>query len=135
LDISALNLLPKIPWDAQFKTHWQPGEAGARKRTKVFIKSGIKDYKEGRNFPDKKNVSYLSPHLHWGELSPHQIWHDIQALAAGENEDCFKSELGWREFSHALLYYFRRLHTTTCNLSLMHFHGKKCAITESLAGR
>ena len=106
LDISALNLLPKIPWDAQFKTHWQPGEAGARKRTKVFIKSGIKNYKEGRNFPDKNNVSYLSPHLHWGELSPHQIWHDIQALAAGENEDCFKSELGWREFSHALLYYF-----------------------------
>ena len=41
-----------------------------------FRDNGLNGYKEGRNFPSQDNVSVLSPHLHFGEISPNQIWHD-----------------------------------------------------------
>jgi len=41
-----------------------------------FRDSGLLDYKQGRNFSAKENVSMLSPHIHFGEISPHQIWFD-----------------------------------------------------------
>lgn len=107
--ITALKLQPQIPWDSGLKQRWQVGEVAAQQRLAYFLEYGIRGYKEGRNFPTKENVSCLSPHLHFGEISPRQVWHE--ALAAGlsggfENDlDCFQSELGWREFSYALLYH------------------------------
>lgn len=109
LSIDELNLLPTIPWDKQLQPFWKIGETHAQKRLRSFIKEGLENYKEGRNFPAKNNVTRLSPHLHWGEISPNQIWHDVQKLGGGENEDCLLSELGWREFSHSLLYHFPEL--------------------------
>ncbi|MCG6861140.1 MAG: FAD-binding domain-containing protein, partial [Chromatiaceae bacterium] len=67
----------------------------------------------GRNRPDLENVSRLSPHLHFGEISPQQVWHAANALkAVGGLErdiDHFLSELGWREFSNYLLYHWPTL--------------------------
>ena len=62
-------------------------------------------------FQPCRNVSRLSPHLHWGEVSPNTVWYAAKdRMDAGtvnqEDGDHFLSELGWREFSHALLYYF-----------------------------
>jgi deoxyribodipyrimidine photo-lyase len=52
----------------------------------------------------------LSPHLHFGEISPREIWHAarfVRASAGLEDDvDHFLSELGWREFSYYLLYHF-----------------------------
>jgi len=107
--IIALNLLPKVRWDLQLKPHWKVGEAPAQARLRQFVDKDLSDYKEGRNYPAKKNVSKLSPHLHWGEISPNQIWYDVQKLGNGVNEDCLLSELGWREFSYSLLYHFPEL--------------------------
>ncbi|MDP2285574.1 MAG: deoxyribodipyrimidine photo-lyase [Pseudohongiella sp.] len=107
--INALNLLPHIAWDGGLQQRWRIGEQAAKQRLTRFLDNGIRGYKEGRNFPARENVSGLSPHLHFGEISPRQIWHE--ALSAGlsggfENDlDCFQSELGWREFSYALLYH------------------------------
>ena len=92
---------------------WEPGEAGAQKKLYDFLDDGLLGYKEGRNFPSKKNVSQLSPHIHHGEVSPNQVWY-----AAKQKEDetgiekdlaHFLSELGWREFSYNLLYHFPSL--------------------------
>lgn len=107
--IEALNLLPNKPWDKTIMAHWQVGELAAMKRLKTFIKQCIHDYAEGRNFPAKEKISRLSPHLHWGEIAPHQIWHAIKNLSQNKNTDCFLSELGWREFSYNLLYYYPNL--------------------------
>lgn len=108
-DLSALGLMPDIHWYESMADFWRPGEAGAQERFATFLEDGIKGYKEGRNFPDQENVSYLSPHLHFGEISPRMIWHEAQArgMQAGleSDMDCFCSELGWREFSHSLLYH------------------------------
>ena len=109
LSIKQLNLLPQIPWDKQLEPHWTIGEKGAQEALKSFIDDGLNDYKDGRNFPAKNRVSRLSPHLHWGEISPNQIWHDVHAIGDGENESTLLSELGWREFSYSLLFYFPEL--------------------------
>ncbi len=109
--IDGLQLLPNTGWDKMLAPHWQIGEAGAIARLAAFIDQDVLGYKEGRNFPALPNVSRLSPHLHWGEVSPNTVWYAAKdRMDAGainqEDGDHFLSELGWREFSHALLYYF-----------------------------
>ena len=105
-EIDDLNLLPKIPWHEQLEPHWQFGEQAAKKRLNKFIKNGLTGYKKGRDFPAKEHVSRLSPYLHWGELSPNQVWHAALEHEAGPDREHFHSELAWREFSYSLLYHF-----------------------------
>ena len=115
-EVAELGLLPPTPWHESLEPHWQPGELGARERLAQFLGSGLADYREGRNFPDRESVSRLSPHLHFGELSPNVAWHasldrEKQAVsdAPDGNADHFRSELGWREFSYSMLYHFPQL--------------------------
>lgn len=109
LSIEDLDLLPQVRWDQDLDVHWIIGEDAAQARLKQFIDTGLSDYKEGRNYPAQANVSRLSPHLHWGEISPNQIWYDVLRSGSSVNEDCLMSELGWREFSYSLLYHFPEL--------------------------
>ena len=109
LELENLCLLPKIRWDQQLAPHWKIGEAAAQARLRQFLKEGISDYKEGRNFPERNKVSRLSPHLHFGEISPNQVWYAARAYGEDDNTDHFCSELGWREFAHHLLYQFPKL--------------------------
>ena len=108
LTLDALDLLPQINWYSEIAATWVPGEHGAKKRLEDFLAGGIKQYKEGRNRPDQESVSRLSPHLHFGEISPNQAWYAVDDSGTGLNldtqADCFLSELGWREFSYNLLY-------------------------------
>ena len=108
-----LNLMPGVKWYTHMAKAWQPGEAGAHTRLRSFMENGLNGYKEGRNFPDRQNVSRLSPHLHFGEISPHEAWYAAQEamIVQGCESDGahFMSELGWREFSNGLLYHFPEL--------------------------
>lgn len=112
LSLAALELLPRIPWDEGFYQHWTPGEAGARQRLEQFAAGAIGRYKEQRDQPAVLATSGLSPHLHFGELSPRSA-----LLAAREaartaspgwlaSAEHFVRELGWREFSHHLLFHY-----------------------------
>jgi deoxyribodipyrimidine photo-lyase len=107
--IETLGLLPDHPWYEKLEAHWAVGEESARQRLDDFLANGLDDYREGRNFPARPNTSRLSAALHFGELSPHQVWHAAseEAFTRGlESElDCFQSELGWREFSYYQLYH------------------------------
>ena len=113
LELNDLELLPVIPWHTKLEPYWQPGETGAQARLKTFMKHGLQGYKEGRNHPARNNVSRLSPHLHFGEISINEVWHAAKSkmTATGWRTDgeTFLSELGWREFSHNLLYHFSDL--------------------------
>jgi len=110
LALADLQLLPTIPWHQKLKPYWKPGETGAQARLKQFLKQGLKEYKDGRNHPARKNVSRLSPHLHFGEISPNEVWyaakHHIRTRGSRADGETFLSELGWREFSNNLLYHF-----------------------------
>ena len=104
--IDALGLLPKkIPWDKKLEPHWDIGEEGARKRFEAFADEGLSFYKEGRNLPAKSYVSRLSPYLHFGEISPNQLWHAVRSIGDDKDIEHFCSELGWREFSYSQLYH------------------------------
>jgi deoxyribodipyrimidine photo-lyase len=103
--IDGLDLLSKTPWDKKLEPHWQIGEAAARRRFESFIDEGLSFYKEGRNFPSKSHVSRLSPYIHFGEISPNQLWHGVRNVGDDINIEHFCSELGWREFSYLQLYH------------------------------
>ncbi|MFM9938496.1 MAG: cryptochrome/photolyase family protein [Hyphomicrobiaceae bacterium] len=114
-DLGALDLLPKRPnWAKGWDTLWTPGEAGAAARLDAFVAAGLAGYGTLRNRPDLPNVSRLSPHLHFGEISPRQIWWRVQHALAERpglqgDADKFLSEIGWREFAYHLLFHFPSL--------------------------
>ena len=60
-------------WDAAFCARTgHPGEAGAQRRLEEFCGEWLGRYDDGRNRPDLPGTSRLSPHLHFGEISPRQ---------------------------------------------------------------
>ncbi len=108
--LEAWGLQPTKPdWSGGFAV-WSPGEAGAHARLTDFLAIGLARYAEGRDFPAAGAVSRLSPHLHFGEVSPRQIWAALDEAvdakpALGRSVEKFRAELGWREFSHSLLFH------------------------------
>ena len=49
------------------------GRVDAHRRLKRFLKSRLERYDEDRNHPDEHATTGLSPHLHFGHISPHEI--------------------------------------------------------------
>ena len=111
-DLGALHLLPTIDWAAGFGAAWTPGSDGARRQLQGFLQQGFASYGEGRNRPDQSGTSRLSPHLHFGEIGPRQVWaatraHGLFAPGASAwRNSQFLAELGWREFAYHLLFHF-----------------------------
>jgi deoxyribodipyrimidine photo-lyase len=108
------ELLPTAPdWAAGWQGRWTPGEDGALSRFAQFTAQSLAGYHANRDRPDLPGTSRLSPHLHWGEISPRQIWAALWAYAEDsrtrEGARRFMSEIGWREFSYHLLYHFPTL--------------------------
>jgi deoxyribodipyrimidine photo-lyase len=110
LALGELPLLPKLPWANGFTDWWTPGEEGALQQLKHFLRRALKGYKEGRDYPAQTGVSYLSPHLHFGELTPRQVWHAVRghggSAASAAGAEAYLREIGWREFAHHVLFHF-----------------------------
>lgn len=108
------DLLPKHPnWADRFNEVWHPGERHAKEALTDFIETRLIDYHIQRDYPGKKGTSLISPHLHMGEISARFVWHKIKHLFKGnlltQGAECFIKEIGWREFSHHLLFHFKEL--------------------------
>ena len=58
-------------------------------------------YEATRNLPSQEGTSRLSPHLHFGEVSPAAVWHS----GAGSNGSVgtFLGELGWRDYAQNVI--------------------------------
>ncbi len=101
-------LLPTRPdWATGLREAWTPGAEGAHARLEQFVEHGLPLYHR-RDEPGIEATSRLSPHLRFGELSPHQIWarvHERLAPEAAVNRAKFLSEIGWREFSYSILFH------------------------------
>ena len=113
LDLDDLKLQPSIPWDAGLAETWEPGEAGATKSLGVFVARAMDEYGEARNLPDRRGTSMISPSLHFGEISPRQVWAAVKARSESSGvfppsngARVFLSEVGWREFAYHLLFHF-----------------------------
>ena len=132
IDIDALGFIPKINWDKAMMQGWTPGEQGAKDRLQAFLDGPLFNYKEERNIPAVAATSRLSPHLHFGEISPHQVWYAVldkcerQGISIENPDvDCYLSELGWREFSAYLLYHFEDIVTQNFNAKFDKFAWRK----------
>ena len=111
LPLAALELLPRIRWDDGLATAWQPGESGGLAQLDGFCEAALTGYAQWRDWPGRDGVSRLSPHLHFGELSPRQIWAAATAATNGDplgnkGAETFLREIGWREFAHYVLYHW-----------------------------
>lgn len=138
LSVDDLQLEPKVDWAAGIRESWQPGEAGARAALDRFLTTAVTTYATDRDTPGIVGTSRLSPHLHFGEISPNEVWsavrkgtfeqeskshspggrrrtsvqgNDHAQPAPGEGAEKYLKELLWREFAHHLLYHFP--HTVT----------------------
>jgi len=102
-NLSQLNLEPKFDWAQGMRRVWSPGEMGARKELRRFLKQSQKSYGQDRDKPFLRSTSRLSPHLHFGEITPRQIW---RALPKNSKSGPFLRQLIWREFAYHLLFHF-----------------------------
>lgn len=109
LPISALRLKPKIPWDENIKKNWLVGEQEAHRKLKLFCRDGVKGYEMSRDVPSCLGTSRLSPHLHFGELSPRQVWYSVSQQTSDSTP--YLKQILWREFSYYLLYHHPHLAT------------------------
>ena len=109
LALESLKLAPSPRWDRDFWDAWTPGEAGAGEALEIFIDGALRGYRDGRDRPDRVGTSRLSPHLHFGEITPWRVavrLEDVRTAANAADVDACLRELGWREFAHHLMHHF-----------------------------
>lgn len=113
LELEEFDLLPTVRWDVGLAQTWKPGEAGAQEKLRRFAGAAMAAYGQRRDRPDLDGTSALSPHLHFGEVGPRQIWAAVKAQSRdngvfppNRGAQVFLSEVGWREFAYHLLYHF-----------------------------
>lgn len=116
------ELRPIAPdWSQGLRQDWQPGEMAAQDRLGEFLPQAFPHYALDRDRPGRAGTSRLSPHLHFGEISPRQVFHAVRkAGKPGEGQDRFLAELGWREFSAQLLHLFPDLPTQPLRPEFQH---------------
>ena len=123
-NLESWNLLPTRPdWSGGLQEMWTPGEKGAHERLDDFVENTLRLYHR-RDEPGPVTTSRLSPHLRFGELSPHQIWAKLDRTLppdADKNKAKFLSEVGWREFSYNILFHFPELDTKNFRPEFDHF--------------
>lgn len=111
MKLSRLELLPALDWHQGMLKYWQIGEVAAGDRCREFIAATVADYREQRDLPDVEGTSRLSPHLHFGEISPRQIIHKLYSAHHSVHEknsgaETYAKEIVWREFAYHLLFHF-----------------------------
>ncbi len=113
LSVADLDLLPTIDWAGTMRQTWSPGEAGGHTRLDAFLDGRLGTYGTERDRPDHDGTSALSPHLHFGEISPRRVWHAVREAVGGKaaakmtgSPEVYLRELGWREFANHLLFHF-----------------------------
>lgn len=112
--LASLGLLPRHDRIGGLTLRWQPGEAGAHRRLQATVESVLPRYATARDRPDQDATSRLSPHLHFGEISPRRVLVALDAAAGNapaldSQVAALRRELGWREFSAHLLWHYPAL--------------------------
>lgn len=111
--LASLKLLPTIDWARGIRSTWSPGEEGARSALQKFLRAPAKNYATDRDRPDLPHTSRLSPHLHFGEISPGKVWQAVtrkiensRSSQERKSLEAYLRQIGWREFARHLLYHF-----------------------------
>jgi deoxyribodipyrimidine photo-lyase len=98
-------LLPTKPdWAGGMRAFWRVGEAAGQARLAAWA-GEVGDYDTARNLLSQDGSSRLSPHLHWGELSPAQVWHRLSGTR-GQGWRTYAKELIWRDYAQQTIAQF-----------------------------
>lgn len=73
------------------------GHSTAHKQLVHFLKKSLPDYAEQANDPDRNARSGLSPYLHFGHISPHEIFHELMGQEEWTPKQLGKKTDGKRE--------------------------------------
>jgi deoxyribodipyrimidine photo-lyase len=113
LTVSDLGLEPEIDWAAGLRRAWRPGEPGGMAQIRTFLSQSMAAYPLDRDRPDRAGTSRLSPHLHFGEVTPRQLWDAVHRHMAAERSsahrrsaEAYLRQIVWREFAHHLLFHY-----------------------------
>lgn len=126
LALVELDYLPRPDWAGGLAATWTPGEAGARQGLEDFLGHGLVNYSDNRDFPARDGGSRLSPHLHFGELSPRQVLGRLRSQGHPEAEAVIR-QLVWRDFSHAVLHHFPHTSEQAFQEKFRHFPWRRRA--------
>ena len=108
-DLDGWRLLPAGPdWAGGLRAMWRAGEGAAQQRLATFADDALGHYHSDRDRPEPGGTSQLSAPLHFGELSPRQVWHAVAARTQAGPQSAqggwtWLREVGWREFCAHLL--------------------------------
>jgi len=75
----------------------QGGEREANRKLKRFLEDELDGYADSRNHPDHDATSGLSPYLHFGHISAHQVFHDLMSREGWSRNKIFPRGRGQRE--------------------------------------
>ncbi|WP_432072572.1 cryptochrome/photolyase family protein [Streptomyces wuyuanensis] len=78
------------------------GEREARRRLNTWVRGGLARYDERHDDLAGDATSRLSPHLHFGTLSPAEAVHRVRAVG-GPGAEAFVRQVCWRDFHHQVL--------------------------------
>lgn len=105
--LESWNLLPTNPdWAGGMRDFWEVGEKAANERLEWW-EDHADDYDDARNLPSVDKTSQLSPHLHFGEISPVQIWHALKRKRS-KGWKTYEKELIWRDYAQNAICQFPR---------------------------
>ncbi|WAT18170.1 deoxyribodipyrimidine photo-lyase [Aurantiacibacter sp. MUD11] len=107
LSLDDLDLLPSQPdWAGGMRQAWDGlhGTAAAMERFDEFLDK-VAPYADDRNLPSEDATSRLSPHLHFGEVSPRMLW-DRMSRHTSAGARMFRAELIWRDYAQNLVCQF-----------------------------
>lgn len=113
-----LKILPTTNWVKDLATYWKPGCSKTPSKIDSFSKK-VSSYKKDRDFPAIDGTSKFSAPLHFGEVSPKELWQKYHSFEA------FRREIAWREFAQHLLLYFPETTTNPLKEEFEKFPWKK----------
>jgi len=107
VSLSELNLINPEHDTSLFSSWWTPGEKEGMRRLQEFI-GRVGTYKNDRKNPADHGTSRLSPHYHFGEVTPFQVWYKVFDESKNQKEEGINHyifEVAWREFYSYTMFY------------------------------
>ncbi|MEU5095568.1 deoxyribodipyrimidine photo-lyase [Streptomyces sp. NPDC020996] len=78
------------------------GESEGRRRLSAWLRGGLADYEDRQDDLAGDATSRLSPHLHFGTVSPVEAVHRARK-AGGPGAEAFVRQIAWRDFHRQVL--------------------------------
>ena len=102
IDPGAVPSLAELGLERDAAEQAPGGESAAKATLERFLDSRVDRYADDHDALGADRTSRLSPHIHFGTISPRSI---EQRLSGGKGAEAFRRQLCWRDFYHHVIYH------------------------------